>query len=128
MRSRLSVVLFLVVATSACSVDSEQAKVCQWFIPAFEPRSHGVEILRHEQHGSAENSIVVHYRARDAEGKAAEHWIGCWFEASAFGPGRLSVEGVSTDRHGLLSPVKLQMLRIWLRVQGTDSPAGDAGR
>ncbi len=126
MRSRLSILVLMLVATAACSVDSEQAKVCQWFIPAFEPHLEGIEILRHERHGSAENSIVVHYRSRDAAGKAAEHWIACWFEASAFGPGRLSVEGVSTDRQGLLSPVKLEMLRIWLRVQGTDFEPKDA--
>lgn len=127
MRSRLSILVLILVATTACSVDSEQAKVCQWFIPAFEPHSQGVEILRFEKHGSAENSIVVHYRSRDADGKTAEHWIACWFETSAFGPGRLSVEGVSTDRLGLLSPVKLAMLRIWLRVQDTDFEPKVAG-
>jgi branched-chain amino acid transport system permease protein len=37
------------------------------------------------------------------------------------------VEGVSTDRQGLLSPVKLEMLRIWLRVQGTDFEPKVAG-
>lgn len=124
MPSRLSIILLLLfVTTTACSVDSEQARVCQRLIPAFEPYSLGTEILRHEQHGSAENSIVVHYLARDAEGKAAEHWIGCWFASSSFGFGRLSVVGVSTDRHGLLSPVRLQMLRIWLRVYGSQSQA-----
>lgn len=123
---RFIAVLLLMVAATACSADSEQARVCQRFIPAFEPQPHGIEILRHEQHGSAENSVVVHYRARDANGKAAEHWVACWFEASAFGPGRLTVVGVSTDRHGLFSPVKLEILRIWLRIHGANARAGDA--
>lgn len=128
MRCRFSVVLLLALAITACGVDNQQAKVCQGLIPAFERDSRGIEIIRHEQHGTAENSIVVHYRTRDAEGRAAEHWISCWFEDSAFGSGRLSVEGVDTDRHGLLSPVKMQMLRIWLRVYGAESPARDGER
>jgi len=125
MHTRLVLVLLAVtMATTACSVDSDQARVCEWLIPAFEPHAQDIDVLRYEQHGSAENSIVIHYRARDAGGKATEHWIGCWFKASTFGAGRLSVEGVSTDRQGLLSPVKLQMLRIWFRMYGSESTVG----
>lgn len=124
---RLVVVLTAVAgAITGCGVDSEQAKVCQRLIRAFEPQARDIDVLRHEQHGSAENSIVIHYRAWDPGGKAADHWIGCWFEASAFGPGRLSVQGVSTDRRGLLSPVQVKMLRIWSRIYGAESPATGA--
>lgn len=119
MRIMVFVVLLLSPVVAACSVEGEQAKVCQRFIPAFERDFESVEILRHEKHGSAENSVVVHYRARDTEGKWDEHWVGCWFEAAAFSSSRLSVVGVNTDRDGLFSPIKLEMLRIWLRTSGT---------
>jgi branched-chain amino acid transport system permease protein len=128
MRLNLPAILLVVLAVAACGADDEQARVCQRFIPAFESDPGSIEILRQEPHGSAENSIVVHYRARDAGGQAVEHSIACWFRDSAFGSGRLAVEDVSTDRHGLLSPVKLEMLRIWLRVGGSGTPAGEIAR
>ena len=117
--------LALALAVAGCGVDREQIRVCRWLIPAFEKHPESVEILRHQQHGSAENSVVVHYRSRDGENGSAEHWVACWFGGTAFGSGRLTLEGVSTDRRDLLSPVQLQMLRIWLRVDGT--AGGSAG-
>jgi branched-chain amino acid transport system permease protein len=125
---RVVVLLAIFGMTVACGIDGEQARVCERLIPAFEPDARDIDILGHGQHGSADNSIVVRYRVRDADGRTAEHWIGCWFEASAFGPGRLSVQGVDTDRHGLLSPVKLQMLRIWSRLDGGKRPPKSVSR
>ncbi len=117
--------LALALAVAGCGVDQDQIRVCQWLIPAFETHPESVEFLRHEQHGSAENSVVVHYRSGDGETGLAEHWVACWFGGTAFGSGRLTVEGVGTDRRGLLSPVQLQMLRIWLRIDGTDGTPRD---
>ncbi len=128
MRAKVCVVLLLSALATACSVDGEQAKVCQRFIPAFEPHSQEVDILRHEKHGSAENSVVVHYRARDGEGQWGEHWVGCWFEDAAFAMGSPSVVGVSTDRDGLFSPIKLEMLRIWLRIDEKEARTGGPDR
>ena len=120
--------LALALTSAGCGVDRDQLRVCERLIPAFENHPESVETLRHGQHGSAENSVVVHYRARDDEVGVAEHWITCWFGGTAFGSGRLALEGVSTDRRDLLTPVQLQMLRIWLHIAGPEAAPKDRER
>jgi len=120
-RFRAWAALALALAVAGCGVDRDKLRVCQWLIPAFEKNSESVEILRHEQHGSAENTVVVHYRSRDEQNRSSEHWVACWFGGTAFGSGRLALEGVSTDRRDLLSPVQFQMLQIWMRIAGPDA-------
>lgn len=120
--------LALALVVAGCGVDRDKLRICQWLIPAFEKYPESVEILRHEQHGSAENTVVVHYRSRDEENRSTEHWVACWFSGTAFGSGRLNLEDVSTDRHDLLSPVQFQMLRIWMRIAGPDAAPADRER
>jgi branched-chain amino acid transport system permease protein len=120
--------LALALIVAGCGVDRDQLKVCQRLIPAFEKHPERVEILRHERHGSADNSVVVHYRTRDGKNGSAEHWITCWFGGTAFTSDRLTLDGVSTDRRDLLSPVQLQMLRIWMRIAATNAAPVGGGR
>ncbi len=110
----------LVVAVSGCGVERDRLRACERLIAAFESDPGRVEVLRHERHGSARNSVVVHYRTTgdgaDGADDGAEHWIACWFGDRPLGADRLVLEGVATDRRDLLTPVQLAMLRIWLRI------------
>jgi branched-chain amino acid transport system permease protein len=127
-RFRAWAALAFALTVAGCGIDLDQVRVCQRLIPAFEKHPESVEILRHEHHGSAKNSIVVHYRSRDDENGSSEHWVACWFGGTMFGSGRLTLEGVSTDRRDLLSPVQFQMLQIWMRIAGPDAVPVDRER
>jgi len=115
---------------AGCSADTEQAGYCARLIPAFEERSETVvELgLERSRHGDGESGVVIRYRAQARDGAEAEHWIACRFAGGPLGAGRLALVSVVTDREGLLSPLSMQMLRIWLDVAGSQSfpPSRDA--
>jgi len=112
-----------------CGADTEQARYCARLIPAFEERSETVVELGRERspRGDGESGVVIRYRFQARDGADSEHWIDCRFAGGPLGAGRLALISVATDRDGPLSPLSMQMLRIWLDVAGSQgfSPSRD---
>jgi len=114
---------------TGCGADTEQARYCARLIPAFEERSETVVELGRERspHGDGESGVVIRYCAQASGGIEAERWIDCRFAGGPLGAGRLALVSVTTDREGPLSPLSMQMLRIWLDVAGSRgaAPSGE---
>ncbi len=107
----IAMLLALAAGLSGCGLDGEQARLCRALIPAFEG-SADVTILRQAADPSARHAVIVDYRAEGG----TEHWVLCRFAGGALDADRLRLTGVATDRDGALSPIRLQMLRVWLGV------------
>jgi branched-chain amino acid transport system permease protein len=101
---------------AGCGVDGEQRRACERLIPAFDPRAELATIHRVEPETIGQQGLRITYRTRDPAGRVVERWIACGFAGGSFGPGRLKVTAIATDKDGDLSDIQLRMLEIWLRV------------
>ena len=108
----IGLMLVLAAGLSACGVDGEQARLCRSLIPAFEG-SAPVEILEEAPDPAASHGVLVTYRSGDAE---RDRWILCRFAGGTLDADRLRLDGVTTDREGELTPIRLRMLQVWLGV------------
>lgn len=114
---RLLACILLLPVLAGCGPDPEQSQLCQRLIKAFAGPAH--ELLEVEElDGPAEApAIRLRYRAG-----GEERWHLCRFSGTGFAQGRLLLDSVETDRNGRLSPIQLDLLRIWL-----DLPEGAGG-
>lgn len=123
----LAAALLLVAALAGCGIDTAQVRRCEKLLEAFEPDAASVQIIRVSGNANVPHTVTIDYRAREASGQTGEHWISCRFAGGALSRGRLRLIRVTSDRRGTLSPVALQMLRIWLRLPKTSPPISERG-
>ena len=123
-------IVLAALPTVGCQYDRGQARLCGDLLVALEPHHRTVEILRVEAPAAPEYTTILHYRVVDDSGRSGQHWIACRFAGGPLSPRRLSLDTVSTDRLGILSDVRLHMLKIWLNIfplhRGTSATAEDA--
>lgn len=120
---RLGLVLVLSAWVSGCGVDGEQMRLCRSLIPAFE-NSREIEVLRQEADASAPHAVIVEYRLLRAARRDV-HLIICRFAGGTLASDRLVLEGVTTDREGALTPIRLHMLKVWLGLFDRSGIAAD---
>lgn len=115
----LVVTLAALMATGS-GIDTAQERLCEQLIVAFEQDDALVEDIESRPHPAVDHAVMLTYRSRRGNSADAPegHWISCRFGGGTFTPGRLVLEGVTTDRRGTLTPVQMAMLRIWLRLSG----------
>lgn len=107
----------LVLLLAGCGADTAQLSLCRSLIPAFEPDTRSLEI--HSAETDGEGWLQLTYRAERADGQVRAGWIACRFAGrAALGGGGLELTGVRSSVAGLLSPVELEMLHLWRRIEG----------
>ncbi len=111
--------LAMAAVMAGCGLDGEQVRLCRSLIPAFEGAAE-IEILREAEHPAVAHALIIDYRP--AEG--GEEWILCRFAGGTLDANRLRLDGVATRQAGELSPIRLQMLRVWLGVFERPTAAG----
>lgn len=130
----VAVALSAMLWLTACDVDGSRAALCRRIIGAFERDPEQVTVLRTASLPGDGNGVIMDYRAPEPPGEneyvfpkpqrvdadpiAATHWIACRFRSDRFRwtYGREDLMEVSSDRAGVLSGVRLQMLKVWLRL------------
>ena len=115
-RSLVVVMLLLMAATSGCGADPAQVRLCERVARALEDKAASVEVIHAARHPHVEHAVIVDYRVTDAAGESASHWISCRFSGASLAAGPQTLVGVTTGREGALSPVRMAMLQIWLRL------------
>ncbi len=124
----------LALALAGCGPDPGQVRICERVVAAFEDDPQGVTILRRAVNPGDSAVVVIDYQVPGAEpldlqadrvrssvidltgGSGEAHWVSCRFGGGLFSADRLTLVEVSSDRRGRLSPIDLQMLKIWLRL------------
>jgi branched-chain amino acid transport system permease protein len=113
-------VLMLMAAVSGCGADPAQVRQCEQVARLLEDlpgdTSASMEVTHTARHPHVDHAVVVDYRVTDADGTSTSHWIACRFSDASPATGSRALVGVTTDREGALSPVRMAMLRIWLRL------------
>nr|WP_246337894.1 branched-chain amino acid ABC transporter permease [Azospirillum oleiclasticum] len=118
------VLLPLLLLAGCGGVDGEQLALCRRLIPAFEDNPASLRILSAEHDTVDGRSLTIRY-----EEEGFGHYIVCRFGGRFFDSGRHELEGVETDRTGLLSEMEFLMLRVWARIpppRGEPLPGGRA--
>ena len=81
-----------------------------------------------EQESAGHQTVTLHYRATDPQGRERAHWITCRFAGRGLQQDRLRLTAVRTDLEGELSPVEVFMLReYWLGRYEAQARAGAEG-
>lgn len=108
----LAVLLVALVVLSGCGTDFDQVRLCRQYIGAFDDDFRDVTVDRSATR-SDDARVRLIYQAPDEDGVPRPHWIECRFADAFFGEGRFDLQGVATDRTGLLSERELFFLRKW---------------
>lgn len=119
LRRCLVIILMLAAAAvSGCGVDRAQMSVCERVARAIESPSTSIEFTHAARHPQVDHAVILDYRVTDSAGEERSQWISCRFAGGSPAPGPGRLIGVTTDRDGVLSPVRVAMLQIWLRLSG----------
>ncbi|WP_235017143.1 branched-chain amino acid ABC transporter permease [Tistlia consotensis] len=112
--------MILLSALAGCGPDPEQSQLCERLMTAFVGPDHQLVDAEALDSGPAGRppAVRISYRAG-----GALRWHVCRFAGSGFEQGRLELASVETDRDGRLTPIQLDLLRVWL-----DLPEGEKGR
>lgn len=117
LRRCLVIILMLAAAAvSGCGADRAQIRVCEQVARAIEQPSRSIEVTHAARHPKVDHAVILDYRVTDTPGEEGTHWISCRFAGGSPATGPRRLVGVTTDREGVLSPVRVAMLQIWLRV------------
>lgn len=118
------VMLMVMVAVSGCGADRAHIRICEQVARAIEHDSKSMNVLQTARHPNVNHAVILDYRVMDATGRSNNHWISCRFAGGSPATGPRQLVGVTTDRDGVLSPIRVAMLQIWLRVSsgGRDLP------
>jgi hypothetical protein len=116
--------LILMPIVAGCGVDRAQVRLCEQVARVMENESASVDVLQAHRHPRLDNAIILDYRVPAASGEAETRWISCRFTNGSLAPRALI--GVTTSREGTLSPVRMALLQIWLRLADCEPrPAGE---
>ena len=121
--------LALILALAACGIDPQQTQICRRVVGAFEETADRVEILREAADPDDPRGVVIHYRTLGPGADTDENSVTCHFGGGDFDIDRYLLIGITGEREGVLSDIKVHMVRLWLRLPGTTGPdqtvAGD---
>jgi branched-chain amino acid transport system permease protein len=110
--------------TNCSEADIEQLQICERLIPAIEAEGAKIEGVRGSTDAAAENAVRVEYRVIGPDAPPDGSWISCRFSGRGFERDRLQLTGVVTARDGVLSDIRVFLLRrYWLDLY--ESQAGD---
>lgn len=118
--------MLLLALVSCGGPDEEQVRLCSALLPAVE--TGGTEILSATALPGEKAAVRIDYGTQDAPG-----WLVCRFAGSGLAAGRLELVEVETSQDGVLSEVRLAMLRtFWLerfgaRLEGAATTEQGAG-
>ena len=107
---------------ASCGIDPQQTQICRRVVGAFEETTDRIEILREADAADDANSVVIDYRAYGPGDRTHENQITCRFGGGDFDVDRFMLTGITGTREGVLSDIKVHMVRLWLRLPGTAGP------
>jgi branched-chain amino acid transport system permease protein len=112
--------LMVMAAVSGCGLDHAEVRLCERVARALEDNA-SLEVTTAARHPRVDHAVILDYRVTDA-GESRSHWISCRFAGGSPATGPRRLIGVTTDREGALSPVRMAMLQIWLRLSDGGGP------
>lgn len=116
--------LALALAVAGCTgLDTEQARMCRFVVPALEPSEVTLGIIATEPAPGVRNAVQVRFSARDPDGTLRRRFAVCEFGGGTFSERRTRLIGLTTDE-GAFSPGQILILeRFWLNAPGAAAEA-----
>src|SRR5512134_2424107 len=115
--------LILMAVVAGCGADRAQVRLCERVARVMEDESASVAVLQAFPHPHSDDAVILDYQVTEPCGEAASHWISCRFAGGPLAPGSRALVGVTTSREGALSPIRMALLQIWLRLADHGSRA-----
>jgi branched-chain amino acid transport system permease protein len=118
--------LILMAVVASCGVHRAQVRLCEQVARVMEDESASMTVLQALPHPHLDDAIILDYRVTESSGEATSHWISCRFADGSPAPRPRALVGVTMSREGTLSPVRIALLQIWLRLADRGPhPAGE---